>query len=98
MKQNPPHDQIVAWLDLNDIHHEHCLPFKPGWTIFEGAADDIFLNVTYEATSEKIKKLDGYFETEDGTPKFEGVRLCLLSLELARSNTPTDDEDSDAPD
>lgn len=87
---------IISWLDKNGIAWEKCGSLSTSWK--RGSYNgDIYLDIEYNNTDERYKKLEAFLERPDGTIAFEGVDFYLLTLEQAveLGNVKKEDDDYD---
>lgn len=85
-------DQVLAWLETNEIPFEPCLGFE-GEDEIQSYLGDVYVDIAYDEKNKQYQLLKDYLEDEEGNMKIEGVFFFVLSLEDA-----SDDQQADFPD
>lgn len=89
-KNIPIRQQIIAWLEQNQIGWSHC-----GYFADENSMGDyqgrIYIDVPFDTNDPIYQKLSGYLETPEVEIKFAGVNFCYLPLATAMKNAHHDE-------
>ena len=87
----PIRQQIIAWLDQNQIGWSHCGHFADENMMGGGYQGRIYVDVPFDTKDPIYQKLSDYLETPNGKMKFKGVKFCYLPLEMAMKNAHHDE-------
>ena len=89
-EQDPIRQEILAWLDKNNIAYTMCgdIASENGWRAYRG---QVYLDVVPDDSNEVYALLNDYLEDKDGKSKFENVIFYILSLEIAMKNAHHDE-------
>lgn len=80
----------IEWFNRNQIHWQPCGSFadENSMTSYAG---QVYIDVPFEETNPVYQKVLNYFENPDGSPRFPGVLLFLLPLDVAMKNAHHDE-------
>lgn len=87
--QDVARDQLLTWLDSNEIVWQACGPVA-SVTRIEPYRGQVYLDVPFDESSPEYRKLKDTLENPDGTMKHSWVRFMVLPLEHALQNTEHD--------
>ncbi len=86
----PIRQQVIAWLEQNQIGWSHCGYFADV-NLMGGYQGRIYLDVSLNIQDPTYKKLSRYLETPEGKMKLAGVKFQYLPLEMAMKNAHHDE-------
>ncbi|WP_341313486.1 hypothetical protein WN982_19225 [Paraburkholderia sp. IMGN_8] len=81
---------IVQWLDSEGIEWRECGQLASE-TVMRSYAGEIFINVPFDETDNRYRKVQAFLEHPDGTMRFEDVRFYVVELQLAMKNAHHDE-------
>lgn len=87
----PIRQQVIAWLDQNQIGWSHCGHFADENMMGGGYFGRIYIDVPFDTNDPIYQKLSDYLETPEGKMKLAGVKFCYLPLEKAMENAHHDE-------
>lgn len=90
-KNNSVRQQVIAWLEDNDIPYRCCHRFCVSGVLKMPYCGKLYLDVPVDSTNQHFAKLADYFEHADGSVKIDGVRFCYLPLYVAMKNAHQDE-------
>lgn len=84
-KENGDRDKIINWLDQHSVPWTMCGPMmrKNYITGYQGG---IFINVEVNPENVLYQSVLTFLENQDGTSRFENVRVLVLRLAVALEN------------
>ncbi|MDA8232382.1 MAG: hypothetical protein M0006_13680 [Magnetospirillum sp.] len=86
----PIRQQIIDWLDAEDIAWTPCAHFasENHMCVYRG---QIYIDVPHDPEDPGYRKVAAYFEFPDGTMRLPGVTLYHLPLSMAMTNAHHDE-------
>lgn len=87
----PIRQQVIAWLDQNQIDWYMCGHFANENTMGGEYQGRIYIDVPFDTNNPIYQKLSDYLETPEGEMKLPGVKFCYLPLEKAMKNAHHDE-------
>lgn len=87
----PIRQQVIAWLDQNQIGWRMCGGFADENSMVSGYYGRIYIDVPFDTNDPVYQKLSNYLETPEGEMKLAGVKFCYLPLEMAMKNAHHDE-------
>lgn len=78
--------KVINWLNKNKISYSPCGRFSQANGIVkmqEKYLGNLYLDIPFDKENTTYRKLEKYFENSDGSMKFQDVRFCYVSLEVA---------------
>lgn len=86
----PIRQQVIAWLDANQIAWTPCGHFADE-NFLRGYQGWIYTDVPFDAKDPTYQKLSNYLETPEGEMKLADVKFGYLPLEMAMKNAHHDE-------
>ena len=83
--------KVIDWLNANDVKWQPCAGIADVLVIEDGYAGAVYVDLPYDTTLPKYKKLEAFLEHSDGSRVFPDVLFCCLTLRLAMENTEHDE-------
>lgn len=81
--------RVINWLDSMKIKWLPCAEYgnEDAMVPYMG---QIYIDLPFDESNVKYRCLDRYMHKRDGSPRFQTVRFCFLSLKLAMKNAYQD--------
>jgi hypothetical protein len=89
-QDNKRRDEVLMWLDKNNIPWEKCGPFVTKQYVL-GYFGDVYIDVPYDESNEQYELVREYLENPDGSMRDPEVIFCYLALEHAMQNAHQDE-------
>lgn len=81
---------ILQWLDSEGIGWRECAQVASE-TVMRSYAGEIFIDVPFDETDSRYRKVQAFLEHPDGTIRFDDVRFYVVTLQIAMNNAHHDE-------
>lgn len=88
-KANAIREQILNWLDANEIEYCECGAYTDELSI-DSYQGQIYIDVAYDTTDPLYNRLQDFLENADGTMKWDGTRFYCFPLAYCMQNAHHD--------
>ena len=93
-RANPIREQILNWLDANQIGYWECGGYTDEFSI-DSYQGQIYIDVAYDTTDPLYNRLQDFLEKADGTMKWDGTRFLCYPLAYCMRNAQHDKDKGD---
>ena len=84
--------RVITWFDEQAIQYQPCFQVWSDGLLQCPYRGQLYIDVPFETDNSVYKKLEAYFENQDGSMKNPEITFCYLPLKRAMKNAHHDEE------